>query len=52
VLPVTRAAAGLGAFAIHLVATGVTRHPAAVALLKRAASTTAKAVTSFLKNIR
>jgi RHS repeat-associated protein len=49
VLPITRAAAGLGAFAIHVIATSVHQISAALAQLKQAASATVKAVTSFIK---
>jgi hypothetical protein len=49
VLPIARAAAGLGTFAIHVITTSVHQVSAAATLLKRAAGATAKAVVSFVK---
>ena len=49
VLPIATAAAGLGAFAVHLVATAYHQQSAALAELKRATGATIKAVTSFIK---
>jgi hypothetical protein len=49
VLPVARAAAGLGTFAIHLITTSVHQVSAGVTLLKQAAGATVKAVVSFVK---